>query len=101
MIAHMLTTILWIKNDWHSDKFRFCIEILAWVISVGCSLTMALTVPDPPLIIIYPLWIAGCSMYAWASYTRRSFGMLANYILLVSIDFIGLTRLLIENLAGK
>jgi hypothetical protein len=34
-------------------------------------------------------------MYAWAAYTRKSFGMLANYLLLVSIDSVGLTRMLI------
>jgi len=33
-------------------------------------------------------------MYAWASYTRKSFGMLANYILLVSIDSVGLIRMI-------
>jgi len=32
-------------------------------------------------------------MYAWASYTRKSFGMLANYILLTTIDTIGLIRM--------
>jgi len=32
-------------------------------------------------------------MYAWASYSRKSFGMLANYLLLVSIDSVGLYRL--------
>jgi len=34
-------------------------------------------------------------MYAWASYTRKSFGMLANYILLTTIDTVGLIRMLI------
>jgi hypothetical protein len=33
-------------------------------------------------------------MYAWASWTRKSFGMLANYILLTTIDSIGLIRML-------
>jgi hypothetical protein len=33
-------------------------------------------------------------MYAWASYTRKSFGMLANYLLLVTIDIVGLIRML-------
>jgi hypothetical protein len=33
-------------------------------------------------------------MYAWASFTRKSFGMLANYILLTTIDTIGLLRML-------
>jgi hypothetical protein len=55
---------------------------------------MATTVPNPPLIVLYPIWISGCAMYAWASWTRRSFGMLANYILLVTIDSVGLVRML-------
>jgi len=33
-------------------------------------------------------------MYGWAAYSRRSFGMLANYSLLVAIDTVGLTRML-------
>ncbi len=90
----LLTTFEWIKNDWDSNRFRFCVELLAWAISIGCSLTMAITVPSPPLLILYPVWIAGCAMYAWASYSRQSFGMLANYILLVSIDTVGLIRML-------
>lgn len=87
-------TIEWIKDDWNSNHFRFCIELLAWGISIGCSIAMALTVPNPPLLTLYPIWIVGCSLYAWASYTRKSFGMLANYILLTTIDTIGLMRMI-------
>ncbi len=87
-------TLQWIKDDWNSNKFRFVIELLAWAVSIGCSITMALTVPNPPLLALYPVWIAGCAMYAWASYTRKSFGMLANYILLTTIDTYGLLRML-------
>jgi hypothetical protein len=90
----LLNTLQWIKDDWTSNKFRFGVELLAWANSIGCSITMALTVPNPPLLILYPVWIAGCAMYAWASYTRKSFGMLANYLLLVTIDMIGLIRML-------
>ena len=84
----------WIKDDFRSYPIRFAIELLAWAISIGCSITMALTVPHPPLLFLYPVWISGCAMYAWAAYTRKSFGMLANYLLLVSIDSIGLIRML-------
>jgi hypothetical protein len=84
----------WIKNDWASNRFRFCIELLAWAISIGCSITMALTVPNPPLFTLYPIWISGCALYGWAAFTRKSFGMLANYLLLVSIDTIGLLRMI-------
>jgi hypothetical protein len=87
-------TLQWIKDDWNSNRFRFVIELLAWAVSIGCSITMAITVPNPPLLALYPVWITGCAMYAWASYTRKSFGMLANYILLTTIDTYGLIRML-------
>ena len=86
----------WIKEDFQSHPFRFIAELVAWAISIGCSITMALTVPEPPLLILYPIWIAGCAIYGWAAYTRKSFGMLANYLLLVTIDAIGLIRMLIH-----
>jgi hypothetical protein len=88
-------TLQWIKDDWNSNPFRFAIELLAWAISIGCSITMAVTVPNPPLLLLYPVWISGCALYAWASYTRKSFGMLANYILLTAIDTFGLIRMII------
>jgi hypothetical protein len=89
-------TIDWIKDDFESHRVRFLVELLAWAISIGCSVVMAFTVPNPPLLALYPVWIAGCAMYAWASWTRKSFGMLANYILLTTIDTIGLVRMLIN-----
>jgi len=88
-------TVDWIKDDYTTDPLRFVIELVAWAISIGCSLTMAATVPNPPLIVLYPIWITGCAMYAWAAYTRKSFGMLANYMLLVGIDAVGLVRMLV------
>ena len=89
-------TIQWIKDDFKSHPIRFIVELLAWAISIGCSITMAVTVPTPPLLALYPIWIAGCAMYAWAAWTRKSFGMLANYILLTAIDTIGLARMIIN-----
>ena len=87
-------TFEWIQDDFKSNRFRFFVELLAWAISIGCSITMAATVPNPPLLTLYPIWICGCAMYAWAAYTRKSFGMLANYLLLTTIDSIGLIRML-------
>ena len=94
MIDFIANTFSWIKEDWESHRVRFILEVLAWAISIGCSITMALTVPTPPLLALYPIWIVGCSIYAWAAWTRRSFGMLANYILLSVIDTVGLIRMI-------
>jgi len=93
-VNHILADIFkWIKDDWSSNNFRFVAELIAWALSIGCSITMAFTVPNPPLHLLYPTWIIGCAIYAWAAWSRRSFGMLANYLLLVSIDTVGLIRL--------
>ena len=95
MIELLKPTLDWIKHDFRSHPVRFCIELLAWAISIGCSITMATTVPNPPLLVLYPIWISGCALYAWAAWTRRSFGMLANYLLLTTIDTIGLIRMIV------
>ena len=84
----------WAKKDYRTYPLRFIIEVIAWAVSIFCSITMAVTVPNPPLLALYPVWISGCAMYAWAAYTRGSFGMLANYILLTTIDTFGLIRML-------
>jgi hypothetical protein len=94
MIELFRPTFEWIRNDYRTNRFRFFIELFAWAISIGCSITMAATVPHPPLLVLYPIWITGCAMYAWAAWTRKSFGMLANYVLLTTIDTIGLIRML-------
>ena len=95
MIDLFRPTFEWIRNDYRTNSFRFFVELLAWAISIGCSITMASTVPNPPLLILYPIWIMGCAMYAWAAWTRKSFGMLANYVLLTTIDTIGLLRMVL------
>ena len=90
----LTSTFTWIKDDYKTYPLRFFMEVLAWAISIGCSITMATTVPNPPLIILYPIWITGCALYAWCAFSRKSFGMLANYLLLVTIDTIGLVRMI-------
>ena len=48
-------TLEWIRNDWNSNKFRFGVEFVAWAISIGCAIVMAITVPNPPLMVLYPI----------------------------------------------
>lgn len=86
----------WIREDWQSNPVRCALEILAWILSIGCAFTMMLTVPTPPFLILYPLFILQCAIFAWAAWTRRSSGMLANYLLLVTIDSVALLRMLLQ-----
>lgn len=94
MIRLFKGTADWIKRDFREWPLRCILEIAAWFMSIGCAITMALTVPNPPFLILYPIFIAQCAIFGWAAWTRRSTGMLANYSLLVTIDSIALIRLL-------
>jgi hypothetical protein len=84
----------WVRADWRSNPVRCVLEIVAWFLSIGCAFTMMLTVPTPPFLILYPLFILQCAIFAWAAWTRRSSGMLANYLLLVTIDSVALVKMI-------
>jgi len=93
---NILGTWAYIQADHSTWPLRFWLEVLAWMLSIACSFIMMLTVPNPPFLLLYPMWIFGCSLYAWAAWTRGSVGMLANYLLLTSLDSIALARMLIS-----
>ena len=86
----------YVRADFQAYPLRFCLEMLGWAISLGCSLTYAITVPDLPFIPLYCAFITGCLIMAWCSYTRGSFGILGNYLILSIIDSIGLIKLLLQ-----
>lgn len=86
----------YVVEDWQESPVRCVLEILAWILSITCSVVMMLTVPTPPFLILYPLFILQCAIFAWAAMTRGSTGMLANYILLVTIDSVALVKLWLQ-----
>ena len=84
----------WAKNDFNEWPLRFVLEITAWIMSIICATWMGMTLPNPPFLILYPLFIFQCLIFCWAAWTRKSTGMMANYLLLVTIDSIALIRLI-------
>jgi hypothetical protein len=84
----------WAKGDYKEWPTRFVLEITAWFMSLSCSLVLAAGVTDPLFFYLYPVFIMQCVIFGWAAWTRRSTGMLANYMLLAIIDLIGYIRLI-------
>lgn len=82
----------YVKHDWRSNRVRFCAEIMAWTCSVISAVIFAATVPTIPVVPLYSIFIVGCTCSAYACYSRRSFGLLANSVFLIIIDGIGLIR---------
>ena len=87
----------YIQTDWASNRVRFCAEVFAWACSVISAVMFAATVPNIPVVPLYTIFIAGCFASAWACWTRRSFGLMANSVFLVVIDGVGLIRYLLQN----
>ena len=86
----------YVRADFQEYPLRFCLEMLGWAISIGCSVTYAIMVPNLPFIPLYAAFITGCAIMAWCAYTRGSFGILGNYLILSIIDSTGLIKLLIQ-----
>ena len=88
------STYKWARQDYREWPLRFFLEITAWFMSIGCAVWMGMTLPNPPFLILYPLFITQCAIFAWAAWTRKSTGMVANYLLLVTIDVVAILRLI-------
>jgi hypothetical protein len=84
----------WAERDFKEYPLRFILEIIAWFMSIGCAVLLAVTVPTPPWLILYPTFIIQCGIFGWAAWSRGSVGMLSNYLLLVAIDTVALIRII-------
>lgn len=84
-----------IKKDYNSNRMRFVIETLAWIMSIGANILFAYTVPHVPFAVYLTITVTGCAMYAWSACSRRSFGMLANYLFLTGLDSFALAKVLV------
>ena len=88
------STVDWIKEDYATHPVRFVLELLAWFMSIGCTIWMGYTLPNPPFIFLYPLFVVQCTIFGWAAWTRGSTGMIANYLLISTIDVIAYIRMI-------
>jgi hypothetical protein len=85
-------TVSWIQRDWHTNPVRFAVEVWAWAFSIAAAVLFAVTVPSVPFVVYLTITVTNCALYAWASWSRGSFGLLANYVLLTAIDTVALIR---------
>jgi hypothetical protein len=94
MIEPIENTWAWIREDWKQNPLRFCVEVLCWLDSLVCAIIVNTTVPNLPFTLLYPLWISGTLAYAWCAWSRGSFGMLATFLMIASMDTVGWMKVL-------
>ena len=94
-MEHLRNITDWIREDWHENRFRFVLEVLCWLDSMACAVIVNTTVPNLPFTLLYPLWISGTLAYAWCAWSRGSFGMLATFLMIASMDLVGYMKILL------
>jgi hypothetical protein len=92
MHSRLSATLEWIRADYRTHPLRFVVETWAWAFSILAAVLFAVTVPNLPYVPYLLITVTNCALYAWASWSRGSFGLLANYLLLTGIDTIALIR---------
>lgn len=87
-------TVKFVKHDWQSNPFRLCLETFNWALNFVVATTFAVTVPNVPLIIIYPMFFTCLSISIYSAISRGSFGLFMTSLTILIIDIIGYIRLL-------
>ena len=88
--------LTYVREDWQTNRWRFCLEVLAFLCSLVSAIIFATTATGTiPIVLLYTIFITGCTAAAICAYSRGSTGLLVNYITLITIDGVGLVRVLL------
>jgi len=88
-------TLEWIKQDYKSNPFRFCCEVLGMVCNVIAALILMWYSPNPPMFWAYIFFLIATALLIFGAWSRRSFGFTVMYIIYLGIDGIGFLKTLI------
>ena len=87
-------TLEFLQADWKSNPLRLTLETVNWALNLAIALIFAITIPNVPLLIVYPIFFVALSISIYSAISRGSFGLLITSITLYIIDIIGFIRLL-------
>ena len=86
----------WIIADWHANPWRLAAETWNWISCLIAASIFALTAPNVPFMITYPVWLSGTILNIFCAYSRNSFGTLMMAISMTIIDVYGFIRLILQ-----
>ncbi len=71
------------------------LETVNWALNFVIAMTFTLTVPNVPLLLVYPLFFTALSISIYSAISRGSFGLLITSLTIFIIDLVGYYRLLV------
>ncbi len=88
-------TLEWIKEDYKSNPFRFCCEVIGMASNVMASLILMWYSPNPPMFWAYIFFLIATALLIFGAFSRRSFGFTVMYIIYLCIDGIGFMKTIV------
>jgi hypothetical protein len=87
-------TRAFIIRDWHSNPLRFSLEVVNWALNLVVAVIFAATVPQVPLLTVYPIFFVALAITIYSAVSRGSWGLLMTSVTMMAIDLVGYCRLL-------
>ena len=88
-------TMQWIKEDYKSNPFRFCCEVIGMISNLIASLILMWYSPTPPMFIAYIFFLIATCFLMYGAWSRQSFGFTVMYLVYLGIDGIGFAKTLL------
>lgn len=82
------------KSDFKNNKMLFWFEFTGTIVSMLASILIALYANNPPMLLIFNLWLYGSIAMSISFFIRRDGSALVLMLWYTGINVIGLTNLL-------
>lgn len=86
----------YVQTDWKTNPVRLVLEMLNWILNIVSGVIIAATVPDTPLLVLYPIWFTCVGITLYSALTRGSTGIVLASISILLIDVVGFARVLLH-----
>ena len=70
-------------------------ETINWALNFAVAMTFTLTVPNVPLLVVYPMFFTALSISIYSAISRGSFGILITSVTIFLIDLVGYYKVLV------
>ena len=85
----------WIRQDFKTNRLRFCLELVGMISNLIASLILMWYSPNPPMFWAYIFFILASVLLMWAAFSRKSFGFTMMYLIYLGIDGVGFLKTII------
>ncbi len=80
----------WVK-DWKNNKKLFFLEFFGTLLSIVGTVTLSVLSKNPPILIIYSIWIFSSSMLCLSAYKRKASWFFLLMAFNVFMNIVGIT----------